>query len=255
LPGKLKRPSVFYFGLIPFLSSLSPLAINFMSNEASYVNKGKEYFSHIRMDVISLLPLQPSQKVLEIGAGGGDTLMYIKEKKLAGEVMGVELLKIENSNQQNPLIDNFQIADIEQENINAPEDYFDIIICADVLEHLADPWKCIARISRHLKKGGRMIASIPNIREVKTLFNIVFRGDFKYEAKGGILDNTHLRFFCKKNMLQLMSTDSLYPIYCKPNILLKEVPQGKKRRFLNRLTFGLILDFLAIQYLCVAEKR
>jgi hypothetical protein len=106
-----------------------------------------------------------------------------------------------------------------------------------------------------LKKGGRLIASIPNIREFKTLFRIVFLGDFKYEVKGGILDNTHLRFFCKKNILQLMSTDSLSPVYCKPNFLLKEVPQGKKRRMINRLTFGLFLNFLAIQYLCVVEKK
>jgi SAM-dependent methyltransferase len=169
--------------------------------------------------------------------------------------MGVELVKIPDSNQRHPLIDQFQVANIEQEDIEAPEEYFDIIICADVLEHLADPWKCISKISRHLKKGGRLIASIPNIRECKTLFRIAFLGDFKYDIKGGILDNTHLRFFCKKNILQLMSSGSLSPVYCKPNFLLKEVPQGRKRRMINRLTFGLFLNFLAIQYLCVAQKK
>ena len=224
-------------------------------NEAYYMIKGKKYFSHVRMDVISLLPSRPRQRVLEIGAGSGDTLLYIKENKLAGEVMGVEMLRIPDSNQQHPLIDKFQIANIEQENINAPEEYFDIIICADVLEHLADPWSCVARISLHLKKGGQLIASIPNIRECKTLFRIIFFGDFRYEVRGGIMDNTHLRFFCKKNIQQLMSTGSLSPIYCKPNILFKEVPEGKKRRVINRLTFGLFLDFLAIQYLCIAEKK
>ncbi len=224
-------------------------------NKAYYITKGEKYFSNVRMDVISLLPSQPRQKVLEIGAGGGDTLLYIKVNELASEVMGVELLRMPDSNQQHPLIDKFQIADIEQENVNAPEEYFDIIICADILEHLADPWGCVARISRHLKKGGRLISSIPNIRECKTLFRIFFLGDFRYDAKGGIMDNTHLRFFCKKNIRQLMNTDSLSPIYCKPNILLKQVPEGKRRRLINRLTFGLFLDFLAIQYLCIAEKK
>ena len=192
-----------------------------------YLNKEKRYFSNIRMDVISLLPPGPGQKILEIGAGGGDTLLYIKENKLAGEVMGVELLRLPDSNQQHPLIDKFQVADIEKEAINAPEEHFDIIICADILEHLADPWATVNRISRHLKKGGRLIASIPNIRECKTLFRVIFLGDFRYDTRGGIMDSTHLRFFCKKNIRQLMSTDSLFPIYCKPNILLKEVPEGK----------------------------
>ena len=147
------------------------------------------------------------------------------------------------------------MADIEKECINAREEHFDIIICADVLEHLADPWSAVTRISRHLKKGGRLIASIPNIREWNTLCRIIFFGDFSYDRRGGIMDKTHLRFFCKKNIRQLMSTDSLFPVFCKPNILLKEVPEGKKRRMINRLTFGLFLDFLAIQCLCIAEKK
>jgi len=220
-----------------------------------YLTKERKYFSNIRMDVISLLPPEPGQKILEIGAGGGDTLLYIKENKLAGEVMGVDLLNLPDSNQQHPLIDRFQVADIEKECINAPGEHFDIIICADVLEHLADPWTAVNRIALHLKKGGRLIASIPNIREWKTLYRVIFWGDFRYDAKGGIMDKTHLRFFCKKNIKELISTDSLFPVCCTPNILLKEVPEGKKRRMINRLTFGLFLDFLAIQYLCIAEKK
>jgi len=220
-----------------------------------YTEKEKGYFSHVRRDVVSLLPVQPSQKVLEIGAGGADTLLYIRQNKLAAEVMGVELVRIADSNQHHPLIDKFQVADIEQEDIDAPEEYFDIIICADVLEHLADPWNCISRISRHLKKGGRIIASVPNIREWKTMFHIFFQGDFRYDPKGGILDNTHLRFFCKKNILQLLSSGSLCPVHCKPNFLLKEIAEGRKRRIINRLTLGLFVNFLAVQYLCVAEKK
>lgn len=224
-------------------------------DKAHYENKEKSYFAHVRKDVISLLNDQPTQKILEIGAAGGDTLLYIKENKLATEVMGVELMSLPNSNQQHPLIDKFQVVNIENGTIDAPEDYFDVIICADVLEHLTDPWKCISKLSRHLKKGGRIIVSIPNIRELKTIYRIVFRGDFRYDERGGILDNTHLRFFCKKNILQLMSTDSLSPVYCKPVFLLKEVPLGRKRRIINWLTFGLFVNFLAGQYLCVAVKR
>jgi 2-polyprenyl-3-methyl-5-hydroxy-6-metoxy-1,4-benzoquinol methylase len=223
--------------------------------QSYYAEKNKEYFSHVRRDIITLLPTQPSQKILEVGAGGGNTLVYIKENKLAAEVMGAELVRIPDSNQQHSLIDKFQILDIEWEELDAPDEYFDIIICADVLEHLVDPWKCIDKLSRHLKKGGRIIASIPNIRECKAMFNILFRGDFRYDPKGGVLDNTHLRFFCKKNILQLLSNDSLKPVYCRPNFLLKEIAEGRKRRIINRLTLGLFVNFLAGQYLCVAEKK
>ena len=221
---------------------------------ALYRQKEEKYFSYIRKDIVSLVPENPEQKVLELGASGGNTILYLKENRLAKEVMGVELMRIENSNQEHPLIDKFQIADIEKEEINAPAEYFDVIICADVLEHLVDPWKTIDKICYHLKKGGLIIASLPNIRDWKTLFKIFFKGDFHYDVKGGILDKTHLRFFCKKNIKQLFTTSILTPILCKPNFLLKVVPEGRKRRIINRLTFGLFKDFLTVQYLCVAKK-
>jgi len=128
-------------------------------------------------------------------------------------------------------------------------------ICADVLEHLIDPWAAVDKIAAHLKKGGLLIVSIPNIREWKTLARIVFKGEFSYRPEGGIMDKTHLRFFCKKNIYQLLTTPSLSPFYCKPNFMLKEVPQGKFRRVLNLLSFRLFEDFLTVQYLFVAKKK
>ena len=182
-----------------------------------YAVKESNYFSNIRRDIISLIPENSKQKILEIGAGAGNTLLYIKENQIAKEVMGVELMEIANSNQKHPLIDKFQIANIEHESIQAQEEYFDIIICADVLEHLVDPWSIVDKLSRYLKKDGLLIVSIPNIREWKTLSKIIFRGDFSYQSSGGIMDKTHLRFFCKRNIYQLLNTSvlSVYLLHAK----------------------------------------
>lgn len=224
-------------------------------NKNHYAVKEKEYFSNIRKDVISLIPSNPNQKILEIGAGGGNTLLYIKENKMAAEVMGIELMKIEGSNQTNPLIDKFQVGNIEQEDIDAEERYFDVIVCADVFEHLMDPWSAVDKIQKYLKKDGLLIVSMPNIREWKTLFAIIFKGDFNYRPEGGIMDRTHLRFFCKKNIHQLLQTPTLSPIFSKPNFMMKEVPEGKKRRIINLLSFRLFENFLAVQYLFIAKKK
>lgn len=226
-----------------------------MINENYYTTKEAGYFSNVRMDIIGLLPVNPRQKILEIGAGSGNTLVYIKEKRIAAEVMGVELINMPGSNQQNAAIDNFQIADIENENIDAPKDYFDVVICADVLEHLADPWTMIDKITAHLKSGGLVVVSMPNFCEIKTLFKIIFTADFEYEPAGGILDKTHLRFFCKKNIRQLLTTNSLSPVYCTPNFLLKSVPDGRKRRLINLLSFGLFKNLLTVQYIFIAKKN
>ena len=224
-------------------------------NTEQYIKKEPNYFTHTRLDIISVLPVDPEQKILEIGAGAGDTLVYIKENHLASEVMGVEHVTIPGSNQQYQGIDKFQIANIENEEIDAPKNYFDVIICADVLEHLSDPWKAINKITGHLKPGGLIVASIPNIREWKALGKIFFKGTFSYEDAGGIMDKTHLRFFCKRDMLQLLNTDQLSPVFCKPNFLMKSVPKGKKRRIINMLSLGLFKDFLAVQYIIIAKKR
>jgi 2-polyprenyl-3-methyl-5-hydroxy-6-metoxy-1,4-benzoquinol methylase len=220
-----------------------------------YTAKSQDYFSNIRVDIVSLIPSNPHQKILEIGAGSGNTLVHIKENKIAEEVMGVELMKIPGSNQENALIDKFQIANIENEDIFASEEYFDVILCADVLEHLIDPWSAVDKISRYLKKDGLLIISIPNLREWKTLFKVVFRGEFNYKTGGGIMDRTHLRFFCKKNVSGLLTTKHLDPIYSKPNFMLKVVPEGRKRRILNLLSFGLFENFLTVQYLFIAKKK
>jgi 2-polyprenyl-3-methyl-5-hydroxy-6-metoxy-1,4-benzoquinol methylase len=220
-----------------------------------YSVKSTEYFSNIRLDIISLIPINPEQKILEVGAGTGNTLVYIKENNIAKEVMGVELMKIPGSNQENSLIDKFQIGNIENEDILASEEYFDIILCADVLEHLVDPWSAVDKISKYLKKGGLLIVSIPNLREWKTLFKIIFKGEFNYKTDGGIMDRTHLRFFCKKNVSNLLTTDHLKPVYSRPNFMLRAVPEGKKRKLMNLLSFRLFQDFLTVQYLFIAKKR
>ena len=224
-------------------------------NTKHYSVKTHDYFSNVRRDIISLIPDKPDQKILEVGAGAGHTLLYIKENQIAAEVMGVELMKMPGSSQEHPSIDKFQIANIEQEDIQAEEGYFDVILCPDVLEHLVDPWLAVEKIARHLKKDGLLIVSIPNLREWRTVINIVFKGEFTYQPEGGIMDRTHLRFFCKKNVTQLLSTASLSPIWSKPNFMLKEVPEGKKRRILNRLTFRLFENFLTVQYLFIARKH
>jgi 2-polyprenyl-3-methyl-5-hydroxy-6-metoxy-1,4-benzoquinol methylase len=220
-----------------------------------YLEKEADYFSNIRYDVISLIPGNPEQKILEVGAGSGNTLVYLKENRLAAYVMGIELMRIQGSSQENRLIDSFQIANIENEDIQAPEQYFDVILCADVLEHLVDPWNAVNKISRYLKPEGLLIVSIPNIREWKTLCKVIFRGDFNYQPQGGIMDRTHLRFFCKKNVTALLTTRFLSPIYCKPNFMLKVVPEGRKRRILNLLSFRLFENFLTVQYLFIAKKK
>ena len=213
-----------------------------MSNFDLYTSKNKNYFSGTRHDIIKLVP-EGSNKVLEIGCGAGNTLVELKKLGKAEYCAGVDIIDM---NQKSKLND-FVLADIENEELPLPQRYFDVIICADVLEHLKDPWATLDKLKTYLKKDGILIASLPNIREIKTVFNIVVKGDSKY-VEADILDKTHLRFFCKKNMIDLFE---------KRGFVIQKITHNldpkSKRYMLNKLTFGIIEEFLVIQYLIAAK--
>jgi len=208
------------------------------------------YYSYIRTELVNFIP-ENTEKLLEIGAASGDTLIYILEKKLASEVVGVDLIEIPESNQQNKAISKFIIADLDKTKLEFPKKNFDVILAGDVFEHLKDPWKQLNELSVFLKDKGLIICSLPNFRNYKVLFNIVFRGDFKYAEKG-ILDKTHLRFFCKKNMINFFKTCGFEILILRSNL---NYGKFKFKNLFNYLTFGIFKDFLVYQYYIVARKK
>jgi 2-polyprenyl-3-methyl-5-hydroxy-6-metoxy-1,4-benzoquinol methylase len=216
-----------------------------------YADKTQDYFSSARLDLIPFIPAKQNNKILELGAGGGDTLVKIKQLGLASEVVGVELFDMPGSNQNHETIDQLIIGNIEYMDLNLPENYFDAIICGDVLEHLIDPWAVVKKVVRYLKKDGVMIVSAPNLREYKTLSNIVFKGDFSY-TKAGIMDKTHLRFFCKKNLIDLLDLPSLKLVKVASNI--DPYAATTKTKIFNAITFNLFYDFFVTQFYLVARK-
>jgi 2-polyprenyl-3-methyl-5-hydroxy-6-metoxy-1,4-benzoquinol methylase len=217
-----------------------------------YQDKRKSYFNNPRIDLIGLIPPNINNRILELGAGGGDTLVEIKRLKLAQEVVGVELMSLTDSQQENSEIDRLIIGNIEEIELDLPENYFDVIICGDVIEHLIDPWNVLRKLHKHLKDSGVIIVSIPNIREYHILYRILILADFKYGDRG-ILDRTHLRFFCKKNIISLLTSTMYTPVSI--NSIFKLEKKISKKKIIDILTFGLIRDFLTAQYVVVARKN
>lgn len=94
------------------------------------------------------------------------------------------------------------IADLDKEIPDAGGRSYDFILFGDVLEHLVHPSAVLANISQRLKPGGRAIISLPNIAFVgNRLSHLLGRWDY---GDYGILDRTHLRFFTKQTMIELV---------------------------------------------------
>ena len=85
-----------------------------------------------------------------------------------------------------------------------PDNYFDIIIYSDLLEHLKRPDLILQKFKRYLRDDGFVIASIPNIARLEFRIKLAF-GRFEYE-EGGILKKDHLRFFTLSSAKKLFNS-------------------------------------------------
>lgn len=215
-----------------------------------YEEKELGYYSNLREELLHFVP-KNSNNVLEIGAASGDNLVYLKKNGIAKHVFGLELFKIDNSNQDSNLIDEFYIQDIESNIWGVDGKEFDVIICGDVLEHLVDPWKVVKKIKGLLSERGLLILSIPNIRNYKAFIKIFIKGDFGYE-KEGLFDKTHLRFFCKKNLLTMLNEFHIEKVTSTD---FWEKSKYVKKKLLNIISLGLFKDLLVTQYIIIARKK
>lgn len=85
---------------------------------------------------------------------------------------------------------------------------FDLIICADILEHLIDPDRMLKLLTtRYLKPDGRVIISLPNVANWKVRLGLLI-GRFDY-TESGILDKTHLHLYTFKSALKLIDSADL----------------------------------------------
>jgi 2-polyprenyl-3-methyl-5-hydroxy-6-metoxy-1,4-benzoquinol methylase len=176
-------------------------------------NPSKGYFEGQRSDVAELVPDRCS-RVLDVGCGyGGLGRSLVARGKV--QVFGVEINPAASPNLQGVYTAHW-IADVEQFSLPSNIEDFDCIIFADVLEHLRDPWGTLSRYLQWLKPGGYVVASIPNVRNIALLYNLIVRGRWRYEDSG-LLDRTHIRFFTRKEIMGLFSTAGLYVELVKEN--------------------------------------
>lgn len=84
---------------------------------------------------------------------------------------------------------------------DAPLAGHDAVVCADVLEHLADPLAVLRRLVSLQAPHTRVIVSVPNVANLVIRLQLL-AGRFDY-ADRGILDRTHLRFFTARTLVAL----------------------------------------------------
>ncbi len=158
------------------------------------VDHAVKYDGTPRTDILEFISSPPG-RALEIGCSFGATGALIKQRFPGTYYAGVELdgfaAAIAARRLDRVIAGNVENIDLEQAGL--AKESFDLVICADVLEHLYDPWKALYRLRDYLKPDGKLIAVIPNIQNMGIIMHIL-NGNWTYQDHG-LLDATHIRFF------------------------------------------------------------
>ena len=157
-----------------------------------------QYYQFARSEMLAFLPDNYS-KVLEVGCGAGS---FIKSFDKSAEYWGVEqdsvAAEMAAKHMSKVLVGSYQTV---CEKI--PDSYFDLIICNDVIEHIEHYDKFLQDIKSKLSNDGALMVSIPNVRFLPNLFELLVLKDWRYR-NAGILDKTHLRFFTRKSLCRTL---------------------------------------------------
>lgn len=207
------------------------------------------YYNRQRSELLRYIQSRQN-RVLEVGCAEGLLGESLKQQGLAAEVTGIELFP-DAARVAETRLDRVICGDIEsmdRDGMGLEPGSFDCIICGDVLEHLRDPWAVLSWLASRLKPGGKLIASIPNVRYWSVVFPLLFRGEWRYQSQG-ILDRTHLRFFTKTTAMQLLEQSGLTVTQSEPMLYRKIDRAGMF------LSFGLLAGLFAFQWVVVGSKN
>ena len=149
--------------------------------------------------IVSLVP--PATRVLEFGCATG-YMSEVLKNELGCTVTGVEIspeaAELAEQHTERVIVGDAEKIDYAAELAG---EEFDVVLFADVLEHLKRPGDVLRRVRPFVAENGSVIASIPNVAHGSVRLALL-GGEFRYRD-WGLLDETHLRFFTRASIQDL----------------------------------------------------
>lgn len=155
-----------------------------------------------------------SKRVLEVGCGPGSVTRLLVQQgdcRVTGLEVDSEAIK-----RATPYCEKIIHADLNSEtwpHMLEEEQRFDVVVAADVLEHLYDPWMTLKHMTALIGPDGYLVVSLPHAGHAAIL-SCLLNSDFEYRDFG-LLDRTHIRFFGLRNMEDLFGQAGLKIIEAK----------------------------------------
>ena len=143
--------------------------------------------------------------VLDVGAASGAL-----GRLLAGS--GIEIDGLEpdppSASEATPFYRSMTVAGIEEAEL--PASTYEVIVLADVLEHLPRPEHVLQQLRQAATPDAVFIISLPNVAHIAARA-LLAAGKFPRHDRG-IFDRTHLHFFTRETALELLRAADLGPV-------------------------------------------
>jgi 2-polyprenyl-3-methyl-5-hydroxy-6-metoxy-1,4-benzoquinol methylase len=204
-------------------------------------------YANPRDDVTPLVPVT-ARRVLDVGCSTGHVGEALAQR--GHKVVGLEL-NATLADMARERLDVVVEADVEELAAagDDPGGPFDCVVMADVLEHLRNPWAVVGWAATLLTEGGSAVISVPNVRHARTFWNLAVRRRWPYEQVG-IFDRTHLRFFARRNLGDLLAGTGLDITELRRTYLLRSDWNSRWNRLAPYLG-----DLGTLQFVFRAEQR
>lgn len=108
------------------------------------------------------IPPRQKRKLLDIGCADGEFSLRLSSTLGAEEIYGIDISQEAVKVAREKGIKAY-LVDVDEEKLPFPDEYFDVIFCGKVIEHLFDPDHLLDEVYYCLRTDSFFILSTPNI--------------------------------------------------------------------------------------------
>jgi SAM-dependent methyltransferase len=199
-----------------------PFSLDLQATPYSYVERANSVLVSLVDKCLKEIPGTPA--ILDIGCGCGGNARAIRSLRPDARMVGIEP-NARAADLASEVLDEVHRGDTQSWLASTKSGSFDVVVLADVLEHIADPMSFLRELAAHPGfRSARWVISVPNYavwyNRIRTLFGV-----FEY-TWSGLYDRTHLRFYTRQSVQRLLKECGFRVVEdrCSPSIVQSAAP-------------------------------